>query len=100
MSDELDLTLFRECDYSWNDDVTEEMSHEEIIPYLWEDAQEYYGQSEAEVAYGILRELLWREPEHSAEAWEMLADCARMIQIPEESEPAAANAQILRQRAG
>ena len=68
-------TLTHDPGYRWNDNLTEDMSREEIKDYLVSEAFKYES-IEWEVAYGIYRELVWRFPELGG-AWLGFANSAR-----------------------
>lgn len=70
--------IFRrdENDYEFNPHITENMSNEESLKYLYELMIEEYGQNEPEIAYDILREIIRRNTNPKKEIWILLAECA------------------------
>jgi hypothetical protein len=64
--------------------------------YLLAAAQEWT--EELEIVYGILRELVAIAPEHSPEAWALLAESASFMGCDEEARVARYNATVLASR--
>ena len=93
----LDLTQFADAGHRFNENITESMSESEIAAYLLSEAQRIFNMNECEVPYGILRELVWRAPNHSGIAWELLAECAQTMEL-EEANAARRNAEFLLKR--
>lgn len=91
----LDMTLFPDDGYTYNDQITRNMSDEDVRRYLLDSAIESRDQAEPEVEYGILRELVHRFPDWSHDAWTMLRDCARRLKKHDEARAAAENGERL-----
>lgn len=91
----LDLSLFGDAGYRFNDNITEVMRADELARYLFAEAERMMSVNEAEVAYGILRELLWRYPYHSGIAWRLLATCAQEMGLDNEADAATRNSETL-----
>lgn len=95
---QLDLTLFSDGEFTWNDDLTEAMSAAEKVQYLAGEASQMMALTEYEIAYGILRELVALEPQRSSNNWKMLHACCEEMGDLQRSQAAAANARLLEAR--
>jgi hypothetical protein len=89
------LTLFADEGYRFNDILTDSMSPEELHQYLLAEARTMQRVNEFEVAYQILRELVWRFPGSSPDGWELLSEISARIGKTDEAAAAQENARIL-----
>jgi hypothetical protein len=94
----LDLSPFSDEGFRLNDNITTDMSYRELREYLFEYAKHFREYREPQLEYGTLRELVWRFPDWSSEAWKMLSECARTLGKSDEAEAAAKNCKILEDR--
>ena len=78
---------FEDEGYRWREDEVEALPPEEACALLMKDAREEAEHQEWEVAYQILRELVWRFPE-TGEAWRLLATVAGRLGRSDEAEAA------------
>ena len=78
---------FSDEGYRWREDEVEVLSPKEACALLLNDAREEVEHQEFEVAYQILRELVWRFPE-SREGWLLLANVASRLGRTEEAQAA------------
>jgi predicted Zn-dependent protease len=86
MSRELE---FGDEGYRWRESEVESLPPAQARALLLNDAREEAEHHELEVAYQILRELVWRFPE-SNERWQLLAIVARRLGHLYEAKAAAA----------
>ncbi len=98
MRKKIDVTGFGDAGYRWNDNITPDMCHEEQCNYLLSSAREAMSFSEWDVAYQILRELVWRSPRWNAEPWQLLSKCATRLEKKEEASRADSNYTILNEQ--
>jgi len=82
---------FEDEGYRWREDEIETLSAEDACALLLTDAREEAEHQEWEVAYQILRELVWRFPE-TREAWQLLANVAARLGRAEEAKAAEQHA--------
>jgi hypothetical protein len=94
---EIDTTGFGDAGYRWNDNILPDMCHEEQCEHLLSSAREAMSFSEWDVAYQILRELVWRAPRWDAEPWHLLSKCGAMLGKMEEASKATKNFAILKE---
>ena len=78
---------FEDEGYRWREDEVEALPPKEACALLLKDAREEAEHQEWEVAYQILRELVWRFPE-TREAWRLLADMAARLGRSDEAKAA------------
>ena len=83
-------------EYRWNDNITDGMASEELWTYLQQQAAELDRANEAECAYGIYREIVWRFPNRAA-AWEGLAMFAAKMSFNDEARLAESEAERLKE---
>lgn len=95
MSQNVDLSLFPDVGHRFNDNLTCDMSHQEVLDHLMNAAIEWDSYNEPEVVYGILRELVWREPRLSSSAWLLLSKSAGLLGKTSEQLAARMNADLL-----
>ena len=77
--------------YRWREDEIEALPPAEALALLLNDAREENAHDEFEVAYQILRELVWRFPD-SKDGWQLLATVAGRLGHADEATAAAARA--------
>lgn len=94
---EIDITEFGDAGYRWNDNILPDMSHEQQNEHLLSSAREAMSFSEWDVAYQILRELVWRAPRWDAEPWQLLSKSAEMLGKTDEASKASSNFAILKE---
>ena len=94
-ANELELTLFPDSGYTWNDILVQRMTAAEMVQYFLRSAEEEYSSGEFEVAYHILRELVLRDPTATKKQWLLLAECAAVLGFKNEEDAARHNATIL-----
>jgi hypothetical protein len=79
--------MFEDEDYRWCEDVIEALSPAEARKFLMRDAREMIDHDEWEVAYGILRELVWRFPDEW-EGWSLVSQMATRLGKNDEADEA------------
>lgn len=94
----LRLDLFRDGGFRFDENVTASMREDEKRVYLLRKAMEEFSANEPEVAYQILRELVWQFPTASSDAWGTLALCAHRLGLQSEAAAAYDNAATLLRR--
>ena len=82
---------FEDEGYRWREDEVETLAPKDACALLLTDAREETEHQEWEVAYQILRELVWRFPE-TREAWQLLANVAARLGRTEEAKAAEEHA--------
>lgn len=82
---------FGDDGHRWREDEVAALPPDKARKLLLDDAREELAHQEWDVAYGILRELVWRFPE-TREAWRLLADVATRLGRIDEATAAAAHA--------
>ncbi len=95
MKKRLDLDAFGDGGFRWNDNILADMCHLDQCLHFLESAKEEIDHNEWEIAYDILRELVWRAPTWRASPWRLLSECAIKMGRPEEAEKAKTNWGIL-----
>jgi Flp pilus assembly protein TadD len=80
---------FEDEGYRWREDEVDALAPAEARALLLRDAREEAEHNEFEVAYQILRELVWRFPDCS-EAWPLLSAMAAKLGNADEAKAAAA----------
>ncbi|MCU1280952.1 MAG: hypothetical protein JWM53_4498 [bacterium] len=78
---------FEDEGYRWREDEIETLPPEDACALLLTDAREEAEHQQWEVAYQILRELVWRFPE-TREAWQLLANVAARLGRADEAKAA------------
>ena len=73
--------------YRWREDEIETLAPNDACALLLTDAREEAEHQEWEVAYQILRVLVWRFPE-TRDAWQLLANVAARLGRAEEAKAA------------
>jgi len=82
---------FEDEGYRWREDEIEALPPADACALLLTDAREETDHQEWEVAYQILRELVWRFPE-TREAWQLLATVATRLGRTDEAKAAEEHA--------
>ena len=97
MSDDEPILDSLRCDpeYRWNDDVTDELTREELWARFIRDAEELDIHNEFEVSYGIYRKLVWRFPDRAL-AWQRLAEYAAKMGLSKEASVARRESERLK----
>jgi predicted Zn-dependent protease len=79
--------MFGDDGYRWREEEIETLPPKDACALLLTDAREEAEHQEWEVAYQILRELVWRFPE-TREAWQLLANVAGRLGHTDEAKVA------------
>jgi hypothetical protein len=95
---EIDNTAFGDAGYRCDDNIVPDMSDEDRNQHFLSLVREAIPHSEWDVAYQILRELVWRSPYWAAEPWKLLSKCAAMLGKTEAASKASKNFSILKRK--
>jgi|GEM_PF-3173281 len=93
-----DMHPFGDKGYRWDVNITHGMPDEARNESFLNSALEKIQLNELEVAYQILKELVWRSPCWRHEAWELLSQCATLCGQHEEAAKAKDNGIFLKKR--
>jgi len=100
MNKRFNLSDFPDEGYRFNDNITPDMTDKSMNESLYYHADDFMRvqHREPDIAYGILRELVWRSPCWKHEAWELPSKCATLRGQHEEAAKAKENGNFLKKR--